>query len=655
MTSFVSMDSLGINRGPVNADLDFDIDAELAKFEAEERTRLGMADDEVKQWVEPLNNDPTTASKSKTTILVSGLTLAQDHFIVGALNGLGYKVTNLDCPDTDALRYGKEFGNRGQCNPTYFTVGNLVKSLTEMRDAGMSTEQIVEDYVFMTAGSCGPCRFGMYVTEYRKALRDAGFDGFRVLLFQMNGGIKQASGDENSDGLVFDPKFFLSVAKALLSGDALNAIMYRMKPYEVVKGSVDTAIEECKGFVYEALYNNKNLLVALYKCRRVLAKVKLDRSAVKPKVAIIGEFWAMTTEGAGNYHMQRFLQEEGAEVDIQIVTQWICFMVWEGIRDTRHRMTLRQDDTAKKGLEGKDGFKRIWMLRGANVALRGLFYSLSNTLGLHGYWLADMQKMADISADFYNNDLRGGEAHLEVGKVISNVVNQKVNMTLSVKPFGCMPSSGVSDGVQSAITELYPEAIFLPIETTGDGAVNVYSRVQMMLFKARQAAEREVKNTLEAYEMSMEEVQAFAKRIPFVNHALFKAPHRHGSTAADLVELVGGIRHPVKGLKRWLGHRKHKPVYRQAKSKQAIANPAQAAAAAAGAGPDLEGDASRSPPVAKPQGPPLEGRAAFGHCFCLWRRCVSIVPCQRAVATCSLRALAAFFVASLDLSRPGAF
>ena len=41
-----------------------------------------------------------------------------------------------------------------------------------------------------------------------------------------------------------------------------------------------------------------------------------------------------------------------------------------------------------------------------------------------------------------------------------------------------MPSSGVSDGVQSAITELYPEAIFLPIETTGDGAVNVYSRVQ---------------------------------------------------------------------------------------------------------------------------------------------------------------------------------
>ena len=36
--------------------------------------------------------------------------------------------------------------------------------------------------------------------------------------------------------------------------------------------------------------------------------------------------------------------------------------------------------------------------------------------------------------------------------------------------------------------EKNPGAIFLPIETSGDGAVNVYSRVQMMLFKARLAA-----------------------------------------------------------------------------------------------------------------------------------------------------------------------
>ena len=60
----------------------------------------------------------------------------------------------------------------------------------------MPGKEIVENYVFLTAGACGPCRFGMYVTEYRKALRDAGFDGFRVMLFQQQGGLKQATGDE---------------------------------------------------------------------------------------------------------------------------------------------------------------------------------------------------------------------------------------------------------------------------------------------------------------------------------------------------------------------------------------------------------------------------------------------------------------------------
>ena len=49
-------------------------------------------------------------------------------------------------------------------------------------------------------------------------------------------------------------------------------------------------------------------------------------------------------------------------------------------------------------------------------------------------------------------------------------------------------SSGVSDGVQSLITSKYPQSIFCAIETSGDGKVNVQSRVQMFLFKARLAS-----------------------------------------------------------------------------------------------------------------------------------------------------------------------
>ena len=49
----------------------------------------------------------------------------------------------------------------------------------------------------------------------------------------------------------------------------------------------------------------------------------------------------MTTEGDGNYGLQRFLEQEGAEVDIQIVTNWLLYNVWEHTYDTKQRMNLR--------------------------------------------------------------------------------------------------------------------------------------------------------------------------------------------------------------------------------------------------------------------------------------------------------------------------
>ena len=128
---------------------------------------------------------------------------------------------------------------------------------------------------------------------------------------------------------------------------------------------------------------------------------------------------------------------------------------------------------------------------------------------------------------------------MEVGKLILNIAKSKVNMTLSIKPFGCMPSSSVSDGVQSMITEMYPQGIFLPIETTGDGAVNVYSRVQMQLFKAKQLAQKEVDQALDAAGMTMDDVHAYLKKHPKLNHPFHHSPHVYGCTAADLVHEIG--------------------------------------------------------------------------------------------------------------------
>jgi hypothetical protein len=152
-----------------------------------------------------------------------------------------------------------------------------------------------------------------------------------------------------------------------------------------------------------------------------------------------------------------------------------------------------------------------------------------------------MDAVAETAAPFYNNDLRGGEGHMEVGKLILNVVKSKATMTLSVKPFGCMPSSSVSDGVQSLITERYPGTIYCAVETSGDGAVNFQSRVQMYLFKARQAAVEDFERALEKTGLSLERLRAFLKANPKYGSALHRAPHYAASTPADLVHEVAEI------------------------------------------------------------------------------------------------------------------
>jgi len=468
-----------------------DIESAISDFEAAERKRLNLQEQPVEQWYDPQPQTFTRAQRATTTILMGGLTIMQDNFIKAALCGIGVNVEVLDCPDTKALHYGKEFGNRGQCNPTYFTVGNLVKYLVQLRDEqGQSTEEIEKNYVFMTAGACGPCRFGTYITEYRKALRDAGFPNFRVLSFQQKEGLNQTNGGEDA-ALPLNLKFFMCILKGCVLGDICNVMGYRLRPYEIQPGQTDAVLAQVRDILSAALSKNTSLIKAAHQCKKLFKTIKVNRNQAKPKVMIIGEFWAMTTEGAGNYHLQRFLESEGAEVDIQVITAWLLYMLWTTMHDTKRRLKLREDDTGRYGLANMDGQKRIMKLWVGEKILRGIFKSFAFLMGLKHYKLSDMNEIARLAKEYYDLESRGGEGHMEIGKVIQAAEKKKAHMVISVKPFGCMPSSGVSDGVQSLITKKYPDVIFCPVETTGDGEVNFQSRILMFLFKAKRRAKAE--------------------------------------------------------------------------------------------------------------------------------------------------------------------
>lgn len=485
----------------------------------------------VSHWYDANPKHFTKNDRATTTILFGGLTIFQDQLLEAGLEAGGARIQALECPDNAAFQLGKEYGNRGQCNPTYFTVGNLVKYLKKLNEEqGLSKEQIVSEYVFLTAGTCGPCRFGMYATEYRKALRDAGFDNFRVLTFEAGEGISQMSGEDAS--LDITPKFVMSLFRCLIAGDVLNLLGYRIRPYELVKGSTDKALEQCRDIVVKALKNKKSMFMALYKCRKLLKAVKVNRLQAKPKVAIIGEFWAMTTEGDGNYHLQRYLESEGAEVEVQPVMNMALYLLWEIKFYAEQHLELPPGEDTKEGIDFGP-MKKLFLLWLAKKFLNGWFEVYSKILGLSNYHLSDIDDLEKISHKYHSNEIHGGEGPMEIGKLITYVTKKKAHLILSVKPFGCMPSSGVSDGIQSLVTSHYPEANFLPIETSGDGAVNVYSRVQMALYRARKQAQEEFDEALAHKGVSVDNVkhQVASKW----ENALKIPKHKEACSAANLV------------------------------------------------------------------------------------------------------------------------
>ena len=558
-----------------------DAEMEIKKRLEAERARLrkiaGL--DKPDHFHRPIERAFTAEQRNHVTILFGGFTWKHEDLIRAVFQGCGYSCEKLPVPDVPAFQTGKEFGNNGQCNPTYFTVGNLVQYLQFLEKEGLSRQQILDNYVFFTAGSCGPCRFGMYEAEYRFALKNAGFDGFRVLLFKDSDGIKAESGEP---GLKFTIDFGFGMLNAMHLGDVINDIIYQIRPFEVTKGESDRIFREAVDGLCEDLKNRKSFEVeraapdwakpkfennkilrntfnvfgkwhenmwgkdylgALQAAREKLNSIEVDRTKVKPVVKITGEFWAQLTEGDGNFHMFEFLEREGAQVLVEPIATWVAYLMYQAKAHAIAKWPVNRPHRNPKWYEAKKQFanyiglhKKLWGI-GAGQRMWNFFYHRTiRQMGGITHHLVSQKELADLANPFYNQFARGGEGHLEVGKNVYYTIHKLCHMVLALKPFGCMPSSQ-SDGVQSAVINKFKDMIFLPIETSGEGEVNAHSRVQMALGEAKVKAKAEFEQCLKSTGKSLQEIQTYIEDHPELKRPFYHVPHREGvaGTAAQFI------------------------------------------------------------------------------------------------------------------------
>jgi predicted nucleotide-binding protein (sugar kinase/HSP70/actin superfamily) len=552
----------------------------------EERARLerevGIAETTHLHFRRPEERPFTKAQRPHTTVLFGGLTWKHERILQGSIAGLGYKVMPLPNADKQSFQIGKEYGNNGQCNPTYFTVGNLVKYLQSLEGQGLTKQDIIDNYIYVTAGACGPCRFGMYEAEYRLALRNSGFDGFRVLLFQQGGGLDQAGLEA---GLDLNIDFFIGMLNGMNFGDLLLDISDQIRPFEVKKGETDRVLRECVEYMYEVMKARQpykldgqladimwaktpglatmtelmgkflrqlfsdHFVDGLRWCFDRLNTIDVDYLRVKPICKVTGEFWAQTTESDGNFNMFPFLDREGAQIVREPVATWTSYLLNQAKNEARDRRGLHEGEERPRWYElGKHAQRELEFVKKlAMLTLAGKIYNreydrLRAALGNKPHALVNQLELLRMGHPYYNSRAEGGEGHLEVAKNIYYSNKDLCHMVLSLKPFGCMPSTQ-SDGAQSAVISHFKDMIYIPIETSGEGDVNAHSRVQMALGEAKVKAKNEFAQVLEETGRSLDDIRAYVVAHPEMQRPAWRIAHTKGvvGTAANFVKQVAAL------------------------------------------------------------------------------------------------------------------
>jgi predicted nucleotide-binding protein (sugar kinase/HSP70/actin superfamily) len=483
----------------------------------------------------------TRQERDSVTILFGGLHWRAERVVQAVLEGSGYRARILPLATKDDLLTGREVADIGQCCPTSFTTGNLVNFLKG--EAGrIGVEEVNRKYIYLTAGSCGACRFGQYHQSYELALRNSGLEAFRMFLLAQDQLDQKAA---MGDGLDLNLPVTLALLWGIFVTDLVQDLEYQVRPYEVVPGATDAVAKASVEYLFgifrdrpkhgpyrSALWylTTPYFVRALREVYRQFSTIEVDRLRVKPIVKITGEFYLQTVEGDPNYNIHRWLEAEGAEVYPAAIAVWMDYLI-------RHALQRFEDYSGiDRGARLKLGVGRV-----VQAVYRVIFDRLRRALDGLPHELPSQFELRRLAAPYFHSRLDGGEGDMLVGKALWAYHKKKAHMICELSPYSCMPNT-MSIGAMAGVVGKYPDLLYAPLEIKGDAEVHALSRCQMILTEAKKRAQRELDDALASTGLTLDEVRAYVDGHPEMKRATYRVPHdgRAAGTAARMVLHVAG-------------------------------------------------------------------------------------------------------------------
>ena len=399
------------------------------------------------------------------TILCPQMSPIHFQFVETAMNSEGYNFVVLPSVDKEAVDQGLKYVNNDACYPSILVAGQMMNAL----NSGKYDPHKVALIISQTGGGC---RATNYIAFIRKALKDAHMDYVPVISANLQG-------LESNPGFKITYKVAKKVIIGAMYGDLFMRVLYRVRPYEKVKGSAnelyESWVEKCKENVENG--SMKEFKKNVYQIVKEFDELPL-LDIKKPRVGLVGEILVKFHPTANN-EIVKIIEEEGAEAVMPDLIDFFQYCFYNTQYEHEH-----YDASWKSAKLCNVAIKLVDFLR------KDMIKALEASNRFDAPHPID--QIAKKASEVVSIGNQTGEGWFLTGEMVE-LIKQGAPNIVCTQPFACLPNHVVGKGVIKELRRKYPESNIVAIDyDPGASEVNQVNRIKLMLA----TAEKKLKSDL---------------------------------------------------------------------------------------------------------------------------------------------------------------
>jgi len=404
---------------------------------------------------------PSFTEEMRKDYTILGPQMSPIHFnlLQPAFRAEGYNLEILPNDNKSAVDVGLKYVNNDACYPSLMVVG-------QMMDALLSRKYDLNKVAIIMTQTGGGCRASNYIAFIRRALEKANMSHIPVISLNL-------SGLESNPGFKITFPLVQRMAYAAVFGDIFMKCVYRMRPYEVIGGSVNELHKKWETKCSEFISGNK-VSHRTYKkmCRQIIRE--FDNIPItnekKPKVGVVGEILVKFLPAANNFLVE-LLEAEGAEAVVPDLLDFMSYCFYNQNFNTKYLGGKKKSAfLANLGVKGLD-----WLRKAASDEL---------AKSKHFEPPANIAKLAEMAAPIVSIGNQTGEGWFLTGEMLE-LIHAGANNIVCTQPFACLPNHIVGKGVIKELRHQYPQSNIVAIDyDPGASEVNQLNRIKLMLSTA---------------------------------------------------------------------------------------------------------------------------------------------------------------------------